>query len=79
MVPELKDEIERKLVEALEFLFSKYDKGEINIDQFSTGIDVAWMCCSGLVSMGLTELMTSANELIERDRQPKQDFSEDFT
>jgi hypothetical protein len=58
-VPELRDEINRKAFEAIEFLIAKVHAGAITPHQFGTGIDVLWMAVAGLINDDITDLITA--------------------
>ena len=68
MTPTLKDEINRKCFEAMDYLIARFANGQITVDQFDTGVDVVWMCCSGLVSEGLVDLVTLTDDEIKKHR-----------
>ena len=69
-VPQLRDELNRKSFETVEWLFTALDGGRITKEQFSTGIDALFMAVNGLANADVTELMTEAdyqlrNEVVE--------------
>ena len=66
--PEIKDEIERKCGETIEWLLHEQSRDAITIEQFETGIQSVWMCCAGLVSRELVSIMSEATEIIEKSK-----------
>lgn len=68
-VPTLKEELDRKAFETVEWLFSGIDKGKLTPAQFSTGIDVLFMAVNGLVAEGVADLITAGDEAA-RHEQP---------
>ena len=57
----VKEELDRKTIETLEYLILKREAGEISQDQISTGLDVLFMNVSGLVSEDFVHLITAAD------------------
>lgn len=63
--PDLKDELDRKVMETIEWLFCGLRDGRLTKEQFSTGIDTLFMSVSGLVSRDFISLITAAQEELE--------------
>jgi hypothetical protein len=61
--PSLREELDRKSSEAMEWLIGSCEKGLISEAQFSTGVDVLWLALAGLVKKEFVELVTQATEL----------------
>jgi hypothetical protein len=60
--PTLKEELDRKAFETVEWLFTALDRGKLTPAQFSTGIDTLFMAVNGLVAENVTDLITAADE-----------------
>lgn len=60
--PELKQELDRKVMDTIRWLFSKAHDGSITDEQFSTGIDTLFMSVSGLVSPDFMPLIDAASD-----------------
>ena len=65
--PTLLEEINRKSFETLEFLVLRYQRGQIDKQEFQFGLDILFMAVSGLVSNEFFELITEAQKLCEGD------------
>lgn len=63
LVPVLKDEIDRKADETLDWLINAVLNDKIDANQFSTGLDVLFMAVSGLTHKGFVEKITKADEI----------------
>jgi hypothetical protein len=61
LLPTLKEEVDRKAFETVEWLFTSLDKGKLTAAQFSTGIDTLFMAVNGLVNEGVADLITAAD------------------
>lgn len=61
-MPTIKEELDRKTLDTLEYLITKREAKEITREQISTGLDVLFMNVSGLVSEDFIELITAADE-----------------
>lgn len=59
-VPSLKEEIDRKSFETINWLIHSYEKGSITLPQFSTGVDALFMATSGLTDEGVLRMITEA-------------------
>jgi hypothetical protein len=59
--PSIKEELDRKTIETLEYLISKRETGEITQDQICTGLDVLFMNVNGLVDDDFINLITAAD------------------
>jgi hypothetical protein len=62
-IPTLKDELDRKVMETLEWLVHGRQKGLISEDAYSAGIDSLFMAVSGLVDGEFIYLITEAQIL----------------
>ena len=62
-IPELRDELNRKTFEAVEWLLHSHARCAISDAQFSTGMDVLWMAVSGLVDDSFTAIATEASAI----------------
>lgn len=58
--PNLADEINRKTVEALEWLVLAVEQDKITNAQFDAAVNAIWITSSGLVDRDVTELMSEA-------------------
>jgi hypothetical protein len=67
--PSLRQELDRKALEAVEFLTQSLKLGKITQHQYSTGLDVLSMNLNGLVDSGFVELLTEAGNLCPKEPQ----------
>ncbi|MFK3741046.1 hypothetical protein [Massilia sp. TN1-12] len=67
-IPELKDEINRKAFETVEFLYNGLDNGKLTAPQFSTGLDTLFMAVSGLVDRGVIDLITAGSDYVQENK-----------
>jgi hypothetical protein len=58
-IPDLKDEITRKSMEAISYLITASHAGRITPHQFATGIDALWMAVAGLIDEDIIDLITA--------------------
>lgn len=70
-VPTIRDELNRKTFETIEWLAVSHDLGKITEGQFNTGVDAVFMSVAGLVSDSVMEVVTAASASIT-DRQDLQ-------
>lgn len=70
-VPELKDEINRKALESIQYLITSVHAGRITPHQFSTGIDALWMAVAGLINEDIIDLITAAGDEAPKDQEIK--------
>lgn len=61
-VPVLKDELDRKVFETLEYLIIRRKRGQISQEYFEGGIDCLFMAVNGLVRKEFIEIITIAQE-----------------
>ena len=61
-LPTLKEEIDRKSMEAALWLYESVTAGKITAAQFSTGLDALFMAVSGLANQDVFELITEGSE-----------------
>lgn len=66
-VPPIKDELERKTFETLDWLITSVAGGRMTEEQFSVGIDAVFKSVSGLVGKNFIELITASQEMIRND------------
>lgn len=66
----LKEELDRKVLETIEWLFVGLDRGQISQEQFSTGIDALFMAVSGLVGGDFIHLISEAQKQLEDMPKP---------
>ena len=59
--PTIKEELNRKTIETLEYLIQRRQLGHISESQISTGLDVLFMNVSGLVDDDFVNLITAAD------------------
>jgi hypothetical protein len=62
-IPDLKEELNRKVMESVSWLMSSVQSGQITDFQFSTGIDALFMAVAGLVGKDFVEIVTEAQKL----------------
>jgi hypothetical protein len=68
-LPSVREELDRKTVETLDWLMAAVRNGLLTDSQFSTGIAATWKAVSGLVSEDVSELMCEAGR-IAREKPP---------
>lgn len=71
VVPVLQDEINRKAMETLEWLFLGLHKHRLTVEQFSTGIDTIFMAIAGLCNDDIMDLMTAADIETRDETDPR--------
>ena len=59
-IPELREELDRKVMATLEWLITGYAKGRLTEHQVSTGMDALFMAVSGLVDNDFIQIITEA-------------------
>lgn len=62
-VPNLRDELNRKSFDTVEWLIDSARAGKLSEAQFSTGVDAVFMCVNGLVDDQMLEIVTAATDL----------------
>lgn len=62
-LPSLKEELDRKVFDTIEWLFTGLNNGMLSEEQFSTGIDTLFMAAAGLVDEGFVQLITEAQSM----------------
>ena len=67
-VPNLKDELDRKVFETLEYLVTRRHRKQISQQYFDGGIDCLFMAVNGLVKEEFLEIITAAQAEIEADQ-----------
>ncbi len=60
-LPTIKEELDRKAFETVEWLFTSLDRGKLTPAQFSTGVDALFMAINGLAAEDVCDLMTAAD------------------
>lgn len=60
-LPLIREELNRKAFEAVEWLIVGADKGKISKAQFCTGIEAVFMTASGLLDESIVDLITNAS------------------
>lgn len=63
--PELKDELNRKVMDTMSWLITRVGNGYISEQQFSTAVDALFMAVSGLVDREFFDLVTAASKEVE--------------
>jgi hypothetical protein len=62
-LPSLREEINRKTFETIEWLFLGLNNGKLSEEQFSTGVDALFMAVAGLVDEGFIQMITEAQNM----------------
>lgn len=60
-LPSLREELNRKTFETIEWLFSGVEKGRLTEQEFSVAIDALFMAVSGLVGQEFLEMFSAAD------------------
>lgn len=64
-IPTLREELDRKVFETLNWLVTGHTKGIMTADQLSMGADTLFMAVSGLVDKEFIQIITSTQEMLE--------------
>jgi len=64
--PTLREELDRKAFQTLDWLFTSLDNGKLTAAQFSTGLDALFMATSGLVDDEIATLVTGAASMAKQ-------------
>ena len=64
-IPDVQDELNRKVYETLHWLTHSLTTAQITKDQFSTSLDTLFMAVSGLVDRDFIHIITEAKELCQ--------------
>lgn len=65
-VPTLREELDRKAFQTVDWLFTSLEKGKLTPAQFSTGIDALFMATSGLVDEDIATIITGTNDMAKK-------------
>jgi len=65
-LPSIKEELDRKSLDAIERLILKHRDGEISDEAYSVALDVLFMTVSGLVSEDFIQLITIAGDEVDK-------------
>lgn len=66
VVPNIKDELDRKAIDAIEYLILKRRSGEISNEAYSVGLDTLFMTVSGIVSEDFIHIITEAGNEVKK-------------
>jgi len=61
-LPTIREELDRKAFETIDWLITSYDKGKLTEPQFRCGLDALFMATSGLVDADVVDLITTASD-----------------
>lgn len=67
-MPTLKDELDRKVFETIEYLISAERKGRMTKAQVSASLDTLFMAVSGLVDNDFINIITEAQTVVDGDK-----------
>lgn len=67
-LPTLKDELDRKTFETIEYLVGAERKGRMTKAQVSASLDTLFMAVSGLVDNDFIDIMTEAQKVVTGDK-----------
>jgi hypothetical protein len=70
----VKDELDRKTTETIEWLLTGYDRGSLSAEQLSMGADVLFMTVSGLADKDFIHIITEIQMMIEKDKRELEDI-----
>lgn len=73
-LPSLRDELNRKALNAIEWLTNAHTAGDLADSQFSTGIDAVFMTAAGLVDPDIMEMFSLAGQADNRPAVDKRSF-----
>lgn len=67
-VPDLQDELDRKVYETLETLYGRFETGQITSNEFHTGLESLYGCVSGLLrdDKGFNELVVKLQKQVKK-------------
>lgn len=65
VVPDLREELNRKSLDTCEWLLKSLQAAKITKEQFSVGIDALFMATSGLTDDDIIEMITNADALVK--------------
>jgi hypothetical protein len=63
-VPDLREELDRKSMETIEFLYTGLDNGKLTLPQFSTGLDTLFMAVAGLVDKEIVDFVSNGSLIV---------------
>lgn len=67
-LPTLKDELDRKVFETIDYLVSAIHRGRMTKMQVSASLDALFMAVSGLVDNDFIEIITEAQKFVAGDK-----------
>lgn len=70
-LPTTKEELDRKALDALEYLILKRESGEISDEAYSVALDVLFMTVSGIIGKDFINLITLAEEEVKKAPPPQ--------
>lgn len=65
-LPTVKEELDRKTVESIEWLLHAHTVGNLTENQFAAAIDALFMAVNGVVSEDVAQMLTEASQLPSR-------------
>ena len=68
VIPTLKEELDRKVFETIEYLVSAVRKGRMTQAQVSASLDTLFMAVSGLVGSDFIDIITEAQSYVGTDK-----------
>lgn len=68
VIPTLKDELDRKVFETIEFLVNANHRGRMSKAQVSASLDTLFMAVNGLVDKDFIDIITTAQETVGGDK-----------
>lgn len=68
--PTLKEELDRKVFETVEYLVNAVKKGRMTPSQVSAALDTLFMAVNGLVGGDFIEIFTEAQSVVGGDKSP---------
>lgn len=70
IIPTIREELDRKAFETVEWLLSGFNAGRLTAQQLSTGLDTLFMAVNGLTDEGIVDLITAGSELTKLVEAP---------
>lgn len=67
-LPTLKEELDRKSFETVEFLYNALDIGKLTIQQFSAGLDALFMATAGLTNASVIDLISAGSSYVDANK-----------
>lgn len=70
-IPTVRDELNRKSIDAVEYLVKKHVGGEISDEAYSVALDTLFIAVSGIVREDFIDLITAAGDEVKKPEQKK--------